>query len=332
MNLEQSKLTVNGTFNCNGGLLWEKAICSQGCQCIYHEVLDASVPRMLHLSNVLQLVIDGFDDGSLSKQELVGNAHQGSLHVVLQFGYQLYPVHKETLKQILADISFVTDKFSIEHFHECLVVQRLPVVNITWCNHEVQQLTFLITNQMKFEAEEPSHGAFAPLGYALESLVYVYTLVTAYPKRCAVYKTDSRALTQKNLLDKYGQRYGHLMLKFDKAVIGDYLWEQMPQVLTYMLQVKMLQAAIARTMEQNHDNHYLSLRQRRIPVIFALILGLYRVFFHLRIKNFAEIICHTINFSNFVLGDHSDFCLYFFVFQHYKVTTNFANHQIYKHL
>ena len=56
------------------------------------------------------------------------------------------------------------------------------------------------------------------------------------------------------------------------------------------------------------------------------------LFFHLRIKNFAEIICHTINFSNFVLGDHSDFCLYFFVFQHYKVTINFANHQIYKHL
>ena len=83
------------------------------------------------------------------------------------------------------------------------------------------------------------------------------------------------------------------MLKFDKAVIGDCLWEQMPQVLTYMLQVKMLQAAIARTMEQNHDNHYLRLRQCRIPVIFALILGLYRVFFHLRIKNFAEIICHT---------------------------------------
>ena len=52
----------------------------------------------------------------------------------------------------------------------------------------------------------------------------------------------------------------------------------------------------------------------------------------MRIKNFAEIICHTINFSNFVLGDHSDFCLYFFVFQHYKVTTNFANHQVYKHL
>lgn len=185
MNLEQSKLAVNGTLNSNGGLLWEKAICSQGSQCIDHEILDASVPRMLHLSNVLQLIIDGFNDGSLSKQDLVGHAHQGSLHVVLQFGYQLYPVHKETLKQILADIPFVTDKFAIEHFHECLVVQWLPVVNITGCN------------------------------------AYVYTLVAAYPKRCAVHKADSRALAQKYLLDKYGQRYGHLMIKFDKAVIGD---------------------------------------------------------------------------------------------------------------
>jgi len=117
MNLEQSKLPVYVTFNSNGGLLWEKAICSQGSQCIDYEILDASVPRKLHLSNVLQLIIDGFDDGPLSKLELVGNAHQGTLHVVLQFGYQLYPVHKETLKQILADISFVTDKFAIEHFH-----------------------------------------------------------------------------------------------------------------------------------------------------------------------------------------------------------------------
>ena len=195
---------------------------------------------MLHLGNVLQLIIDGFYDGSLSKQELVGHAHQGSLHVVLQFCYQLYPVHKETFEQVLADRSFVTDKFAIEHFHECLAVQWLPVVNITGCNHEVQQLTFLITDQMKFEAEEPSHGAFASLGYSFESLVYVYTLVAAYPKWCAVHKADSRALALKHLLIKYCQRFGHLMLKFDKTVIGDYFGEQMPQVLTHMLQVKIL--------------------------------------------------------------------------------------------
>ena len=113
-----------------------------------------------HLGNVLQLIIDGFYDGSLSKQELVGHPHQGSFHVVLQFGYQLYPVHKETLEQVLTDIFFVTDKFAIELFHECLVVQWFSVVNIPGCNQKFYNSPF-ITDQMKFEAEEPSHGAFA---------------------------------------------------------------------------------------------------------------------------------------------------------------------------
>ncbi|TWJ17914.1 hypothetical protein JN06_00489 [Bacteroides zoogleoformans] len=32
-----------------------------------------------------------------------------------------------------------------------------------------------------------------------------------------------------------------------------------------------------------------------------------------RFKKLAEVVCHTKYFRNFVLGDHSDFCLYFFV-------------------
>jgi hypothetical protein len=50
MNLEQSKLTVNGAFNSNGGLLWEKAICSQGCQCIDYEIMLIKAPFMLFFS------------------------------------------------------------------------------------------------------------------------------------------------------------------------------------------------------------------------------------------------------------------------------------------
>ncbi len=38
-------------------------------------------------------------------------------------------------------------------------------------------------------------------------------------------------------------------------------------------------------------------------------LMFYGIFFHLGIKNFAEVIRNTENFSNFVLGDHSDYCL-----------------------
>ena len=105
-----------------------------------------------------------------------------------------------------------------------------------------------------------------------------------------------------------------------------------PAMMLMLLALLALRPRLAKVADKGSDVTLDHRNTKPHPVIFALTLGLYRVFFHLRIKNFAEIICHTINFSNFVLGDHSDFCLYFFVFQHYKVTTNFANHQIYKHL
>ena len=45
-----------------------------------------------------------------------------------------------------------------------------------------------------------------------------------------------------------------------------------------------------------------------------------------------KFVCHKENFSNFVFGEHSDYCLYYFVIEHYKGTTIFANHQIYRQL
>ena len=55
-------------------------------------------------------------------------------------------------------------------------------------------------------------------------------------------------------------------------------------------------------------------------------------FSHLSIKNFAEVIRNTENFSNFVFGYYSDYCLSTFDFKHIKVTIIFANHQIFRHL
>ncbi|EJW89344.1 hypothetical protein EVA_22549, partial [gut metagenome] len=43
-------------------------------------------------------------------------------------------------------------------------------------------------------------------------------------------------------------------------------------------------------------------------MIPAFEVAFYGIFSHLGIKNFAEVISNTENFSNFVLGDHSDYC------------------------
>ena len=45
-----------------------------------------------------------------------------------------------------------------------------------------------------------------------------------------------------------------------------------------------------------------------------------------------KFVCHKENFCNFVFGEHSDYCLYYFVIEHYKGTTIFSNHQIYRQL
>ena len=67
-------------------------------------------------------------------------------------------------------------------------------------------------------------------------------------------------------------------------------------------------------------------------MILAFCIAFNGVFFHLGIKNFAEVICNTENFSNFVLGDHSDYCLWFADFEHLEITTIFANHQFFNDL
>jgi hypothetical protein len=60
-------------------------------------------------------------------------------------------------------------------------------------------------------------------------------------------------------------------------------------------------------MEQYDDHHDFCFRHGAVSVIFALFAVPDGIFFHLRIKKSAKIICNTENFCNFVLGKHSDF-------------------------
>ena len=62
-------------------------------------------------------------------------------------------------------------------------------------------------------------------------------------------------------------------------------------------------------LEKYHDKHDFRLGHGGITVIFALCGWFKRIFCRHNIKKFAEIICHTKEFYNFALGDHSDYCL-----------------------
>jgi len=98
---------------------------------------------------------------------------------------------------------------------------------------------------MELEAEKPSHGAFPALGDAFENLVNVNALVFAHTQRRTVHEADASAFAQKHLLDEDCQGNGYGALQFHEAVIGNNTWEEVAEVLADVLQIEMLEAAIA---------------------------------------------------------------------------------------
>ena len=78
------------------------------------------------------------------------------------------------------------------------------VINIFRHYHKVEKFSFLVTNQVQFETEEPTHGAFSSLGYTFENLVNMYSLVFADSQWCAVNEAYAHAFAQQDLLDKQG--------------------------------------------------------------------------------------------------------------------------------
>ena len=79
---------------------------------------------MFNLCNVLQFVINSFNQSSFPKQYLISDTHQGVLHIILDLSNRLYTIKKEVLEQSLTDISLVRIQFSL------YVFQKLSLNNI----------------------------------------------------------------------------------------------------------------------------------------------------------------------------------------------------------
>lgn len=301
-------MRIYRAFDGNCRLLWKEAVGCQRTKKIDDEVFEGAMPGMFYLRYVLQLVVDSLDDCPLPEQQPVGNGHQSPFHVALELGDELNAVHEEALEQALADISFVAHELTVYGIDEGLVFQRLAVVNVTGSYHEVEQLALFVAYQVQLEPEEPAHGALTPLRYPPENLLDEDPLVAAHTQRSAVDETDAGTLAQQHLLDKYGKRNSHFFLQLHKAVVGHDFGEHVAQVFTDMLLVEVLKAAVAGEVEHDYDGHDLCLRHGAVAVVLAPSGVSNGVFPHLCVKKLAKIIYHTENFSNFVLGDHSESC------------------------
>ena len=92
---------------------------------------------MLNLRHVLKFIVDRFYYGAFSEQHLVGDTHQRVLHFVFKLGYQLYTIYEELAKQVFTDIASVTNQFAVEFFGEAFHLQRLSIVHVSWCEHDI---------------------------------------------------------------------------------------------------------------------------------------------------------------------------------------------------
>ena len=149
---------------------------------------------MLQLRDVLEFVIDRLYDRPFAEQYLVGDAHQAVLHVVLHLGYQLDAVDEQFLEQLFRYVSFVTDQLPVDLLDEAHGLERLAVVDVGRSEHEGEDFSFLVDDQVQLESEEPPHRALSPCGDALEDLVAVDALVAAHPHGGGIHEADACAL------------------------------------------------------------------------------------------------------------------------------------------
>ena len=131
---------------------------------------------MFNLADILELIVDSLDDGSLSEQYFVVEVHERVLHVPPDFGHQMYVIHEEHLKKVLADVPPVSKEFPEESLCKQPVLQRFPVIGAAWRELPLYNLPPLIDDQMQLEAVEPAHRALSLRGPSPHGPVLLLTL------------------------------------------------------------------------------------------------------------------------------------------------------------
>ena len=90
----------------------QQIVCNESCYQICCKVIKRAMSGVFYLTHILQFIVHRLYHRTLSEQQLIIQAHQGVLHVLLYLGHQMYIVHKEHLKEVLTDIPPVCKEFS----------------------------------------------------------------------------------------------------------------------------------------------------------------------------------------------------------------------------
>ena len=115
------------------------------------------MPCVLDMAHVLELVVDRLDESPFPEHDFVIQAHEGVLHVLLDFRDKVYAVNEKALEKFLAYIAPVCENLSEQVLFESFVFQWLSVVHVPRCERPLCYLAAVVDHNVQFESVEPSH-------------------------------------------------------------------------------------------------------------------------------------------------------------------------------
>lgn len=142
------------------GFAWLMTVRNQPADHSDQEVYRTAMACVLDLADVLQLIIDRFNDGSSPQQELVRCSQLTGSPILAHLGHQLDPQGAQLLRQGGGDVPLVAKQLARQHGDEAR--HRAPIIDIAPGQAPREQFPLVVDHQMQLEPKEPAGGGFAP--------------------------------------------------------------------------------------------------------------------------------------------------------------------------
>jgi hypothetical protein len=126
---------------------------------------------VFELANVLELLIDGLEQGALAEQHFIPEREPTRLPLFFAFGAELDSRLPELSEEGLGEVAPLSHQFTEQPASKCR--HGLAVIDVAWSKPDGQQLPAVVNDQRDFEAVEPARAGDPALGYILENLMRV---------------------------------------------------------------------------------------------------------------------------------------------------------------
>jgi hypothetical protein len=127
------------------------------------------VPRLLNVTDIFQLIMNGLNQGALAQEPCVPQTHHAIFHVLAEFGEQCEPLAQEEVMQGLRNVASIPTELPTPPGRESR--DRAAIVDMAWRHPQGQQFTLVIDDERQFEAVEPPPRGLPSRGYALKDCV-----------------------------------------------------------------------------------------------------------------------------------------------------------------